>query len=72
MGYRPRNLTTMMGDQLLIIKMRGLGFTQKEISEKVGMSQSTVSVRLKFFRRRAEKLGVHDAYDILTFRRPFE
>ena len=63
--YRPRNIKEMRDDQRMIIKMRGLGYTQKEIAEKVGMSQSTISSRYKFFRRQADKLGLEEAYEIL-------
>ncbi len=36
-----------------IMKLRALGFTQAEIAEKLGISQSAVSQRLELIRKRA-------------------
>lgn len=38
-----------------IMMLRALGFSQKEIAEKLGVSQPAVSQRLDFIKRRCQK-----------------
>jgi transcriptional regulator with XRE-family HTH domain len=38
-----------------IMKLRALGFSQKEIASKLDISQSAVSQRLELLRKRADK-----------------
>ena len=45
-----------------IVMLRGLGYTQKEISQKLGVSQSTVSYTLADVREKAGEEGDEAAY----------
>ncbi len=45
-----------------IVMLRGLGYNQREISEKVGVSQSTVSYNLREVKQKAISEGDEPAY----------
>ena len=45
-----------------IMKLRGLGWSQKEIAEKIGASQQVIAYHLKKLREQSKKVGVDDAF----------
>jgi len=45
-----------------IMKLRGLGWSQKEIAETLGASQQVVAYHLKKLREKSKKVGVDDAF----------
>lgn len=46
-----------------MIKLRGLGFSQKEIADKLGVVPGTISYQLKRIKKIALKEGNTDIYD---------
>lgn len=57
--------------RMIIVKMRGLGYNEKEISEKVGVSASTIQYILSRLRKRAriegnDKVFMSIMYSYLT------
>ena len=45
-----------------IMKLRGLGWSQKEIAETIGASQQVIAYHLKKLREQSKKVGVDDAF----------
>ena len=45
-----------------IMKMRALGYSQEEIAERIGVTQSAVSQRMQKIRRQAESKDVDKAF----------
>lgn len=45
-------------DKQLLIKMRGLGFSQEEIAQKLHISQSSVAYQFRNLRQEAEECGL--------------
>ena len=50
-----------------IVKLRGLGFSQQEISKKIGFSQSSIAHRLRQLRKKALKNGVDKTFTGILF-----
>ena len=46
-----------------MIKLRGLGFSQKEIADKTGVTPSAISYQLKRIKKLALKEGVNEVYE---------
>lgn len=46
-----------------MIKLRGLGFFQKEIADKLGVTPSAISYQLKRIKKLALKEGVNEVYE---------
>ena len=45
-----------------ILKLRGLGWTQKEIADTIGASQQVVAYHLKKLREESKKKGADDVF----------
>ena len=45
-----------------ILKLRGLGWTQKEIADTIGASQQVVAYRLKKLREESKEKGADDVF----------
>ena len=45
-----------------ILKLRGLGWTQKEIADTIGASQQVVAYHLKKLREASKEKGAHDVF----------
>ena len=45
-----------------IMKLRGLGWSQKEIAETIGASQQVIAYHLKKLREQSKKNGVDDVF----------
>ena len=45
-----------------IMKLRGLGWSQKEIAETLGASQQVIAYHLKKLREKSKEVGVDDAF----------
>ena len=48
-----------------IAKLRALGFSQKEIAERLGVSQTTVAYHLKKLKDMAQKRGEDETFSII-------
>ncbi len=55
MGLTPQQIAAIM-------KLRGLGWSQKEIAETVGASQQVIAYHLKKLKEESKKVGVDDAF----------
>ncbi|MBU2559869.1 hypothetical protein KKA03_03150 [archaeon] len=49
-------------DKAEIVVLRGLGYTQEEIANKIGVTKEAVSYHLGKFKDRANEVGVNRAY----------
>ena len=54
-----------------IVKLRGLGFSQQEISKKIGFSQSSVAYRLRQLRKKALKNGTDKTLTVVLINSGF-
>lgn len=57
-SMKPQRLTPKEIAQ--IVKMRGLGYSQAEIAEELGVSQSAIQYQLQRIKKRAQKEGGDD------------
>ena len=48
-----------------IAKLRALGYSQKEIADKLGISQTAVAYHLKKLKELSEKKGNDEAFNII-------
>ena len=51
-------------DVATIVKLRGLGFQQKEIADKLGVTGSAVSYQLRQIRKQALAYGIDEVFRI--------
>ncbi|GAG75052.1 unnamed protein product [marine sediment metagenome] len=51
-------------DVATIVKLRGLGFQQKEIADKLGVTGSAVSYQLRQIRKQALEYGIDEVFKI--------
>ena len=59
-------------DEKTLMKLRALGFTQKEIAKKLKISQPAVSQRFKTIRKNSEGFLKDDTFLNLIFEKPIE
>ncbi|MCZ7401209.1 MAG: helix-turn-helix domain-containing protein [Candidatus Methanoperedens sp.] len=48
-----------------IIKMRGLGYSQEDIAQRLGVSQSAIQYQLARINKRAKKEGDDDTFNAI-------
>lgn len=52
-------MTKLTAEQINeLIKLRGLGYTQEEIADRIGVSKATIGFRLRRLHEIAEKEGI--------------